>query len=94
MSEQIPPTDQNIRAVAHNALTKVLPEHMRFSDRIRVSEAVAAAVEPLIRASEREACAQMAEQMGAGYYTREAILSGGIHPSSYEPFADLLREES
>lgn len=52
--EAIPPTAQNIRAVAHMALIDALPEYVGFSDRLRVSDAVVAAVDPMVRASERE----------------------------------------
>jgi hypothetical protein len=47
----------------------------------------------LIRAaaSERERIRELAERMGAGYYD---LSGGGIHPATYAPFADLLREES
>jgi hypothetical protein len=54
LSETIPPTGQNIRAVAHRALLDALPDSMKLCALVRVADAVVAAVEPLIRASERE----------------------------------------
>jgi hypothetical protein len=65
MTAPPPPTANNIRAVAHNALIWALPEYVKFSDRLRVSDAMVAAVEPLIRASERE---RLYAELGSDHY--------------------------
>lgn len=56
------PTPYNIRAVAHNAIQATLAtldSWMRLTYRVKVADAVVAAVEPLIRASERERIAEL-----------------------------------
>lgn len=81
--ERIPPTDQNIRAVAHNALAEALTEWMRLSDRVSVSEAVTGAIEPLIRGAERERIRQLAIE-------QRATCQAGSEPPYTRPFAELL----
>lgn len=100
MTAAIPPTPYNIGALAHNALQATLAglgEWMRLSDRVAVADAVVAAVEPLIRASERERIRELAEKVRAGYQQFEDWPTsdpGKCTVGSYEPFADLLREEA
>jgi hypothetical protein len=64
MTEPGPPTAYNISAVAHNALQLAATTWMPLSERVRVADAVVAAVEPLLRAGERaEAMRQLAADL-------------------------------
>lgn len=72
-------TAQNVQGRAHNALAAALTEFMPLSDRERVSAAVVAAVEPVIRADERRRFLEAARDFPEPFRAIIAEVAAGEH---------------